>query len=432
MKEDASLPGEMPTLVEARGFGGRGLLRAILGLGLIGWIGFATKSLGTLWVIMAIIAMVMIHELGHFVTAKLSGMKVTEFFLGFGPRVFSIRRGETEYGMKVIPAGGYVKIVGMSSADEVPLEDEARTYRKASFPRRIAVSISGSLMHFIMAYLLLWSLFAFVGVPDRSKVEIAGLSQFQNMTSPARMAGLRVGDQIVSVDRRLVSSEGQLASIILSHAGREITLEVKQGRKYRTIRLVPVQASSVVENGVSLTRSSKSKGVIGVILTAPNQTVNPILALGRSAKDVASYSWQTLTALGGHFSPHGISTYVNQLQHPSTNPSSPGTQSRFESPIGIVRLASQAVHAGLPSVLGLLFSINVFVGVFNLIPLLPLDGGHVAIAIYERLRSRRNLQYRVDIMKLMPVTYLVFVVIVLLGVTALYLDVTHPIANPFG
>jgi membrane-associated protease RseP (regulator of RpoE activity) len=96
-----------------------------------------------------------------------------------------------------------------------------------------------------------------------------------------------------------------------------------------------------------------------------------------------------------------------------------------------VRLASEASHAGLREVLLLLFSINVFVGLFNLFPMLPLDGGHVAIAVYEKARSRRGRRYHVDVAKLLPATYLVFLVLVVLGVTAIYMDVTHPLANPF-
>jgi membrane-associated protease RseP (regulator of RpoE activity) len=108
-------------------------------------------SWGLVVVIVAIVGMIFLHELGHFVAAKRGGMKVTEFFIGFGPRLWSFRRGETEYGLKLLPAGAYVKVIGMHNLEEVPPEDEPRTYRQASYPRRMAVALAGSTMHFLLA-----------------------------------------------------------------------------------------------------------------------------------------------------------------------------------------------------------------------------------------------------------------------------------------
>ena len=113
-------------------------------------------ALPVLVVVLALVAMIMLHELGHFATAKWSGMKVTEYFLGFGPRLWSFRRGETEYGVKAIPAGGYVRIVGMTMLEEVDPSDEARSYRQASFPRRLLVALAGSGTHVILAFVLLF------------------------------------------------------------------------------------------------------------------------------------------------------------------------------------------------------------------------------------------------------------------------------------
>ena len=104
--------------------------------------------------IVILIAIVMLHELGHFVTAKRAGMKVTEYFVGFGPRLWSVRRGETEYGVKAIPAGGYVRIVGFTSTEEVSDEDEPRAYRQQPFHQRIIVASAGSVMHFLIALVL--------------------------------------------------------------------------------------------------------------------------------------------------------------------------------------------------------------------------------------------------------------------------------------
>src|SRR4029079_19291502 len=98
---------------------------------------------------------IVLHELGHFLTAKKAGMKCTEFFIGFGPRIWSFRRGETEYGVKAIPAGAYVKIIGMNHLEEVDPSDEERTYRRKPFWRRLSVAVGGSTMHFLIAFVLI-------------------------------------------------------------------------------------------------------------------------------------------------------------------------------------------------------------------------------------------------------------------------------------
>src|SRR5688572_13910164 len=110
-------------------------------------------------VVLSLVFMIFMHELGHYLTAKSAGMKVTEFFIGFGPRIWSFQKGETEYGLKVIPAGAYVKVIGMNNLDEVDPADEAKTYRQASYPRRMAVAVAGSTMHFLQAILLLFVLY---------------------------------------------------------------------------------------------------------------------------------------------------------------------------------------------------------------------------------------------------------------------------------
>lgn len=424
---------EINDLASARSGQGRSLLRLVLVIMAIVIVGVYAHIMATLAVIAALIAMIMIHELGHFITAKLSGMKVTEYFLGFGPKIWSITKGETEYGVKVLPAGGYVRIIGMNSLEEVDPEDEERTYRQAPFHKRVIVTAAGSFMHFVMAFVLLWSLFSFIGVPNTSKVQIAAVSAFDHSVAPARAAGLMPGDIIEKADGHSITSATQLASVVSKSVNVPVTLELLRNGHLINKTVTPVNANKVTVSGQPIVpKSSKAAGIIGVELVAPVQTTSPFTALGTTATSMWSFSGKTISALASHFSPHGISTYAQQLQNPSTQINSPGAASRFESPVGIVRLASQAAHYGIGPVISLLFSINIFIGIFNLIPLLPLDGGHIAVAVYERLRSTRQKKYHVDIMKLMPLTYLVLTVIVLLGVTALYLDITHPLSNPFG
>lgn len=424
---------EIVDLTQARDNQGRSIMRLIIAIFALLVVAVYTHSLGTFAVVAALVAMIMIHELGHFATAKMFGMKVSEYFLGFGPRLWSIRKGETEYGVKIIPAGGYVRIVGMNSLEKVDPEDEPRTYRQGKFYQRVIVTAAGSIMHFVMAFILLWSLFSFIGVPNQSRVEIAAVSHFDNSVAPAASAGLKPGDIVDSADGKKITNSSELAQIISKSVNKPVTLVLTRNGHKITKKVTPVNVNNVTVSGQPIEpKTSKPRGIIGVELVAPVQKMNPISAVGTSITNIWTYSAQTISALISHFSPHGISGYVQQLQHPSTQINSPGAASRFESPVGIVRLASQAARSGIGSVISLLFSINIFVGIFNLIPLLPLDGGHIAVAIYERIRSTKQKKYHVDVMKLMPLTYLVFTVIVLLGVTALYLDITHPLSNPFG
>ncbi len=125
-----------------------------------------TGYVDLLIVVASIIVIVMLHELGHFLAAKHGGMKVTEYFVGFGPRLWSFRRGETEYGIKALPLGGYVKIPGMTNLEEVDPADEGRVYRDKPFHSRLLVAVAGSAVHFLLAFVLLWVLLTFVGVPN--------------------------------------------------------------------------------------------------------------------------------------------------------------------------------------------------------------------------------------------------------------------------
>src|ERR1700685_1874193 len=159
---------------------------------LIGWVIF----------IVALLVSVMLHETGHFVLAKRFGMKVTRYFVGFGPTIWSTWRGETEYGIKALPFGGFVKIVGMTSMDDVDPEDEARSFRRAPGWQRLIVLAAGSFMHFLLAAVLLLGLALTIGA------ESAGCTTAQ---PPAQQAGLKVGDQVTSFDGTPVSTLTQLS-----------------------------------------------------------------------------------------------------------------------------------------------------------------------------------------------------------------------------
>ena len=169
-------------------FGG-GQAGAIAGLGIVGlfvWLGFTNR-----WMLLfavGILVSVFLHELGHFVTARLTGMKATQFFIGFGPRLWSFHRGETEYGVRLLPLGAFVRIIGMNNLDDVPPADEARTYRQKSYPRRMLVITAGSLMHLLIAIALLFGVFAIHGkLVERPGAEVGGVAA----DSGAEAAGVR-------------------------------------------------------------------------------------------------------------------------------------------------------------------------------------------------------------------------------------------------
>ena len=385
-------------------------------------VALAAHAGAILVVVGALIAMVMLHELGHLLTAKWGQMKVTEYFLGFGPKLWSVKRGETEYGIKAIPAGGYVKILGMTSAEEVDPADEPRTYRQRPFRNRLVVGLAGSTMHGVMAFVLLWSLFTFIGAPQGNAVSVSGFSSLPHGADPARVAGLRPGDVFVSVDGVRVRSPQELQRLVSHHAGVPITVVVARGGAHHTVVVTP-QADASVQG---------ANGRIGVILTPPIETSGPVASLGLAGRNLGNAVTGSVTGLGQVFSASGISSYVHELTngHAASQASRNGTP-RIQSIYGAARLAVEGARAGAYNLVWVLVLIIVFVGILNLFPMLPLDGGHVAIAVYERIRSRRGRMYHADVTKLTPVAYAFVLFLGFIVLSSLYLDIAHPIKNPF-
>jgi len=370
--------------------------------------------------IAVIAGVIMLHELGHFTAAKVSGMKVTEFFLGFGPRLWSVRRGETEYGIKAIPAGGYCRIVGMNNLEEVDPADEPRTYRRASFPRRLAVAVAGSTVHFILALVTVWALFAFAH--QKAEPTVGSLLPLAT-ASPAQTAGLRPGDRFVAYDGHPVRSWDTLHTYIQHHLGKPITFVVQRGGQRLDVTVTPADAAALTDRtGAAL--ATQHVGIIGVVPVTANYS---LLA---SVPHAVRTFWDdgvvaTFGALGSIFSPHGISSISHQVvSKPGSTPAAEAG-ARPVSVIGIVQLAGQL--PGWAAKAFLFFEANAFVGVLNLFPILPFDGGHVVIAVYERIRSRRGRRYQADVNKMVPYAMAMMVVLAFVFVSTIYLDVAHPI-----
>jgi membrane-associated protease RseP (regulator of RpoE activity) len=411
----------------------RSLVRLIAAIALIVALAIVLNAGALLIVIVSLIVIVMVHELGHFATAKWSHMKVTEYFVGFGPRLWSFRRGETEYGVKVIPAGGYVKIPGMTNLEEIDPADEPRTYRRQPFRNRVLVASAGSIMHFVMAFLLAWAALVFIGTPSATGVIIEGFTPFSGFAqNPAQQGGLHAGDRVVSVDGHSVATTKAFESDIKNAIGVPLHLVVNRAGHDVTLTVTPVNGQIVKSDGSQLSKTRK--GYIGVSLGSPSIPEDAFGALGGAGKVVGQVTSASVTGLAHLFSPHGIASYVSQVANPSlaAKDQRNGT-SRPESIVGAGRIAVQAAHAGTIELIEVLIALNIFIGIFNMLPILPLDGGHVAIALSERVCTRRGRPfYQADAAKLLVVAY-VFVFLLLLVVSStVYLDITHPVANPFG
>jgi membrane-associated protease RseP (regulator of RpoE activity) len=374
----------------------------------------------TLLIVFALVVMIFLHELGHYVMAKAAGMKVTELFLGFGPRLWSFRRGETEYGVKAIPAGAYVRIVGMSNLEEVDPADEDRTYRSKPYWRRLSVAVAGSAMHFLLALVLVFTVFVGFGV---QRADTHDWSVLVQPDSPAAVAGLQDGDRILTLDGTPAGSFDDASAWLRAHPGATVTIVVERDGVDRAL------TATLAESHPG---STDRTGYLGVQAERHATRLGVVEGVGRSFGETRSAVAQSITGLGSLFSPHGISQYYDDVRghvEPGTTAGGTADQNRPTSVVGIVQVGAQVAEDGLVNVFYLLFFVNVFIGVFNLAPLLPFDGGHVVIATYEKVRSLIGRRaYHADVAKLMPLTYAVVALLGVVFVSSLYLDIVSPVS----
>jgi membrane-associated protease RseP (regulator of RpoE activity) len=403
----------------------------------------ATVGVGIVWgwpllvMILGVVVTIFIHELGHYVTAKSSGMKVTEFFIGFGPKIWSFQRGETEYGFKVIPGGAYVRIIGMNNLDEVDPADEPRSYRQQSFPKRLLVVSAGSLSHLLQAFVIGVILLGVVGIPGGSitdpRAEAWTVREVVD-DSAAQAAGFQEDDRILAVGDRSASDFTNLSDALSAYdVGDEVVFTVDRGGGERTIDAT-LRARPESESGEAGT-PFLGVGTDGDFQAEPDGIVS---AIAQTPGEMWGVTTASVGALGRVFSPSGISDFAEDVgsarDEGSEGSGSGGAQASdsgrnpdgLMSIIGFVRIGSQDVEHRAAFILVLFFQINLLLGLLNMLPLPPLDGGHAALAIYERIRSRPGRRYHADFTKLLPLTYAVFLLIVVLGVTTMYLDIVDP------
>jgi membrane-associated protease RseP (regulator of RpoE activity) len=392
---------------------------------LIGWVIF----------IVALLFSVMLHESGHFVMAKKFGMKVTRYFVGFGPTIWSTWRGETEYGVKALPLGGFVKIIGMHSLDDVEdPADEPRSFRRHPAWQRIIVLCAGSFMHFVLAFLLIFGLALGIGIENDNTTQLGTVSSCvaSNVTaldngtctaseqpSPAKLAGLRVGDTVTAFDGTPVSNWTQLGNAIRkAPAGSPATITVLRDGK--TVTLHATLASVPGRSGAYL-------GIAPTVVFSPASPVRAVQYTGSAFGQVIVGSAKAVAALPAAlpkiFSKDRANTAGGQVS----------------SVIGAAEATGTAVAANIgwqykvSFVLLLIASLNIFVGIFNMLPLLPLDGGHVAVVIWERIRAWfARLRGRpdpglVDMAKLLPVSFSIFMILMFFGVVLILADIVNPV-----
>jgi membrane-associated protease RseP (regulator of RpoE activity) len=386
-------------------------------------------------VIVAVILMVMIHELGHFATAKWSGMKVTEYFVGFGPKLWSVRRGETEYGIKAIPAGGYVKIPGMSNLEEIDPDDEERTYRRQPFNRRIIVACAGSFMHFLMAFLLAYGAILYFGTPTANVHDkIVSFATWPgHAKTVAQQDGLRKGDVVTAVNGHPVKVTGQTTTFIKTvnrSIGKPVHLTVERGGRTIPLVVTPVAGHRVGTTGEAT--GPGKHGSVGLIGIEPQRQAvfvpeGAFAALGTAGVNLGQFTERTFSAV-----PESFSNLFKSLGNSQVAQQSAKSGARPESIFGAVRTATQAEQTGILYLIYILIALNLGLGILNLLPMLPLDGGHVAIAVYERIRTRRGRPYyQADVQKLLPVVYAFVAALGVVVLAALYLDIAHPVVSPF-
>ncbi|HJU03151.1 MAG TPA: M50 family metallopeptidase [Actinomycetes bacterium] len=390
-----------------------------------------TSLLGITLFVLALMLAIFLHEGGHFATAKLFGMKVERFFLGFGPTVWSFRRGETEYGVKALPLGGFCKIAGMSpyESDGNFLEEDRSAGQPAAEPtpperqfrnkpawQRAIVLAAGSITHFVVAILLTWVVLVAIGIGTGQATTTIDRTVTLNggARSPAQIGGLRSGDQIVAIAGRPVNSFDELRTALSDKGKQQISVEfIRDGER----RSTTVEAAE-----------QDGHGFLGFQPAEETRRIGPLAAVPESVNLFWDTTVATVKGLGGF-----VTGLADRMSAPEAAPSGGGGGGGGEvggGPIGIVgitRLAGQAVANNQWAVfVAILIQLNIVVGVFNLLPLPPMDGGYLAFVLWQVVTRRE-----VDLRKVVPVAALIVGLLVMLTVGLVWLDITNPVPYPF-
>ena len=376
------------------------------------------ELLGIVAFVVALLLSVMVHEFGHYITARKYGMWVSEFFVGFGKRIWSVQRGETEFGVKAIPAGGYCKIEGMSPSDGLPDGQEDRAFYKASSAKKLVVLGAGSFLHFVLGFVLLFSLFAGIGTN-----QVLPVINEVVPNSAAQAAGIQAGDEVVAINGKRVTEWYKDVEVIRESRGSELTLVLSRNGEEIT-----VNASARLTDF-----DGTKRYVLGIVNDVGLKRSGLFVSLKNSATVTQGFLTESVKSLG---------------KLPEKIPALWGATVRGEERdanglvgvVGVARVSGEAVGSDkltpmerLATFVLIVASLNIFVGVFNLLPILPLDGGHMAVAIadsirafFARLRGRPR-PAPIDVTVLTPITMVVFVVLATLTLLLLVADVINPV-----
>jgi membrane-associated protease RseP (regulator of RpoE activity) len=386
---------------------------------------------------LAILISVALHECGHMWVAQRTGMKVRRYFVGFGPTLWSTRRGETEYGLKAIPAGGFCDIAGMTSVEELQADEYDRAMYKQKTWKRTAVLFAGPGMNFVIGLVLIYAIALIWGLPNLHPTAVIGQTacaaaetkqgQFEKCTGdgPAATAGIRAGDVVVKVGDTQVADFSDMAAAVQKLHGT-VPVVIKRDGQTMTKTVDIAQRPRWVTDGKGSPKQA-TIGVMGVVGSPTGPThYNPVTAV----PGTFAFTGNLSVLLGKSLL--AIPTKIGALVHAIG-----GGERSLDTPISVVGasiIGGDTVDHGLWVAFWLfLAQLNFILGAINLVPLLPFDGGHIAIAVYEKLRNMlRSARGRVaaapvNYLKLMPATYVVLVLVVgymLLTVTA---DVVNPI-----
>jgi membrane-associated protease RseP (regulator of RpoE activity) len=357
-----------------------------------------------------------LHELAHLTTARRFGMKIREYFVGFGPRLWSMRRGETEYGVKWLLLGGYVKIEGMNPFEEVAPEDLPRTYGAKPIWQRALTVFAGPGSHFPIAAVIFAAGLFFFGDPNvQQTVVISGVEPTLNgSASPAREAGLRPGDTIVSVGDIEQPSNIRLIEVMTAQAednpGEPIDLGVERAGQAVSVRVTPELAE--VEG--------QTIGRVGVTIDLRSEPQSFGASMVGGVKLVWVSVEDSFSSIGRVFGPEGVGRVFTLLFTDA-----PRQNTDAISAVGISQQVGAVSASGGWDVIFYLFGfVTVFIGLINLLPLPPFDGGHLAMLGIEKLRGGKP----VDMRKVIPVSAVVMAFFVTFVIATVFLDITKPIS----
>lgn len=399
----------------------------------------ATGILGIVVFALGIAVSVALHEAGHMFTARAFGMRVRRYFIGFGPKVWSTTRGGTEYGVAALPLGGFCEIAGMTAMDEVTPEEAPHAMVNKPAWQRIGVMAGGIAMNLLIGVVLIYLVAVFSGIPnpdaDRTP-RVGELSctsdQVDERTladcsgpGPAERAGLRRGDELVAVDGQPVESFIQLRDYVLARPGETVDITVERAGGTQTL---PVRVDAVTRLDPE-TGEAFEAGAIGMSAQPVKDAVkqySPVAAVPATLKLSGQMLGSTVD---------GIIAFPASI--PGVVASVFGAERDVEGPVSIIgasRAGGELVERSAWSVFWMLLaSLNFFLALFNLIPLPPLDGGHIAVIMYEKvrdfLRRLRGLPpgAPADYTKLLPLTYFMASLLLLVGVIVMLADVLNPV-----